>query len=407
MKTAVSTYLRPPNTPENPLVRLIRQSDGIQLYWKDGHTSFFHFVWLRDCCYCQECGDSYSSKRFFVPSDMPESPRTRDAVIDQDGSLVLVWEPDGHKSRFAPSWLRQHGYDNHSCESRQVRPAHWGSQQTDQLPRFALAAVNENDSVRMECYRMLRDFGMVMITDAPAKPGFVLEVAALCGPPGAGSAYGELFDLSPSSSVQTMGNTFRPVPPHTDEPFRYSPPGLITLGCIRPAKEGGKSVFVDGFHVGNQLRQQDPDAFDLLVHQPHSFHRRHDAIIDQEAKAPIFTLNENGRIAGIRFHTRASAPLEISAESLPAYYAAYRKLCQLIMTPENQIHIALQAGEAVILDNHRVLHSRTAFTDPQRHFQLCNISREDFHERLRLLAMKLNLHAEARQYPGAGVVTGY
>ncbi|MYB34568.1 MAG: hypothetical protein F4X92_05505 [Gammaproteobacteria bacterium] len=76
------------------------------------------------------------------------------------------------------------------------------------------------------------------------------------------------------------------------------------------------------------------------------------------------------------------------------------------MTSENQIHIALQTGEAGILDNHRILHPRD-FIDPPHHIQLCNISRESFHERLRLLTIKLNLLSEARQYPRVGVVTGY
>ena len=42
-------------------------------------------------------------------------------------------------------------------------------------------------------------------------------------------AYGQIFDLAPKSKIRTMGNTTRPVPPHTDEPFRFGPPGIFVL----------------------------------------------------------------------------------------------------------------------------------------------------------------------------------
>ena len=47
------------------------EADGLWLQWADGYRSFFHALWLRDCCYCESCGDSYSSKRYIVPSDIP------------------------------------------------------------------------------------------------------------------------------------------------------------------------------------------------------------------------------------------------------------------------------------------------------------------------------------------------
>ncbi len=405
MKAEVSAYLRPTASGECRIVNLNLLADGVRVTWNDGHASFFHHVWLRDCCYCEACGDSYSSKRFFVPGDMPLEPSARDAVIDGDGALAITWEADGHRSRFDPAWLRQHCYDDRSRQARRARPTPWDAALEADPPRVELASAASSDAARMDLYRKLRDFGLVVVHGAPAKPGFIRDVAALVGEMGADTSYGEIFDLTPSSRVRTMGNTFRPVPPHTDEAFRYTPPGLNILGCIRPAEKAGESVFVDGIQCATLLRRSDPDAFSLLSGHAHSYHRRHDDAIDQQARMPILSLDDEGCISGIRLHTRASAPLDLPPDLVPPYYAAYRQICELVMARTNQVHLVLQAGEAVIFDNHRVLHGRGGFEDSARFLQLCNVSREGFHERLRLLALRLGLHTEAHQVLGGGVVT--
>ena len=74
-----------------------------------------------------------------------------------------------------------------------------------------------------------------------------------------------------------------------------------------------------------------------------------------------------------------------------------------MLSPENQVKFQLQAGESVIFDNHRVLHSRAEFTDPRRFLQICNVARETFHQRLRLLADRLGYPVEAGMVLASGV----
>ncbi|MDH3279815.1 MAG: DUF971 domain-containing protein [Gammaproteobacteria bacterium] len=35
----------------------------LEVHWKDGHTSHFHYVWLRDNCNCTACGDKSGGHR--------------------------------------------------------------------------------------------------------------------------------------------------------------------------------------------------------------------------------------------------------------------------------------------------------------------------------------------------------
>jgi hypothetical protein len=40
--------------------------------------------------------------------------------------------------------------------------------------------------------------------------------------------------------------------------------------------------------------------------------------------------------------------------------------------------VKMQPGDAVIFDNHRMLHARAAYSGGNRHLQGCYISRDDF-----------------------------
>jgi len=75
----------------------------------------------------------------------------------------------------------------------------------------------------------------------------------------------------------------------------------------------------------------------------------------------------------------------------------------MMMDQSNQIRLRLEAGDAVIFDNHRALHARSAFSDRQRFMQICGVTREKFHEQYRLLATQLGDTKAANMVLRAGV----
>ena len=52
---------------------------------------------------------------------------------------------------------------------------------------------------------------------------------------------------------------------HTDTIYIKNSPGLEAFHVIKKAEEGGESVFMDGFNCANLLREQNPQAFDILT----------------------------------------------------------------------------------------------------------------------------------------------
>ncbi len=366
----------------------VTQSDvGLRVEWTNGGSSFFHYLWLRDCCYCDACGDCYSSLRHYVPDTATLGVRPA-SISWSANELQVEWCIDQHLSNYTAGWLNENRYDDQSRTARRHSVTYVDASTDPAEIEFDFDTVQGNSNDLLELQTRLITHGIVVIRGGPAQPGGVTSIAGLFGEV-ADSAYGAVFDLSPGNAIGTAGTTLRAVPPHSDEAFVYSPPGIEALACVQPAEVGGDSVMVDGFGIANRLRQEFPKGFDLLARWNHSFIRLHPGKLDQRANAPVIALDDDGEISGIRLHTRASAPLQLPEYVMADYLEAYHRLCGMMLSPDNQIRLRLESGDAVVFDNHRALHARTAFSDRRRHLQTCAVTREKFHQSFRLLATRL------------------
>jgi gamma-butyrobetaine dioxygenase len=380
-----------------------QQDEGLTVTWPDGSSRFFHYVWLRTCCYCTQCGNTYAGTWTMQPSDVPLDIKPLQVDNHDNENLVITWPADGHRSTYRFSWLLDNAYHEQDRIGRKHQPILWHSEISAEPPSIDFDQAQNSAEGLLQLLRRLRDYGFVVVRNGPKKAGGAEIVANLIGEM-ADAAYGKLFDLSPSQNQVTFGNTMNAVPPHTDEAYLYSPPGVNILHCVRPANEGGESLLVDGFYLANQMRKCHPAEFETLTTHSYPFHRivPEDGVY-QRLRARVITLDDDGDVAGFRYHSRTLAPLDVAPEKIIRLHAATSKLSQLMMDPVNQACFKLDVGEAVLFDNHRVMHARKAFSDPHRHMQICNISRESFHLKFRLTTHALGHTAEANQILAAGV----
>jgi gamma-butyrobetaine dioxygenase len=126
--------------------------------------------------------------------------------------------------------------------------------------------------------------------------------------------------------------------------------------------EGGTSIFVDGFNAATQLRNTNQTAFNILASTPvpfkyifdgHHVHHEHPTI-ELDPFSP-------GTIKYINYAPPFQAPLYLSTP--PEFYTALKSLDGLLHKPQNAYQYQLEEGDAVIFDNRRVLHARTAFQE--------------------------------------------
>ncbi|MDJ0616833.1 MAG: TauD/TfdA family dioxygenase [Calothrix sp. MO_192.B10] len=364
------------------------------VYWVDGHRSTFHYIWLRDNCYCSVCGDPKHGEKRFRIVDIPLDIEPLSVSWDSGNTLEILWEPDGHKSIYNTQWLRQHCYSTTEREHRQHRPILWDNQIVTSLPQISYEEVRTGNASRLQLLEHLRDYGICFVRNVLPQKGELESFAQSFGPL-LETNYGRVFEIvvDPEESQKSVANSQINLIPHTDDAYQYAPPGIIFFHCLMANNDGsGQSTFVDGFQIAEVLRQEDREAFDLLCRYEVSFQKHYSDRIDMQFSSPVFCLDSGGHLKEVRISNLFPAPLDLPEAIVEPFYAAYRKLMQLYTDPRYFLKQGLQPGDLVMFDNHRVLHGRTAIgiQNQRRHLRYCSVDRDYFYSQRRLMEQNLS-----------------
>ncbi len=355
---------------------------GVRLDWSDGDSAMLATIWLRDNCRCDLCGDTASGHRFVSLSQFDWYPEVAGVSLDNEGVLGIAWA-DGHVSRYGPAWLVRHGR-----QAIRWEPRLWDAATPPDLVRLDSKSATDGGAGSLAMLRKLVSQGMVIVRGVGPAPEDTEAVMDVLGPIQIGSYGGRFFEIMNDGDKVTLSNSHHDLAPHTDEPFRYSPPGIIAFHAISPATEGGDSILIDGFRLAEELRQRDPEAFALLSTVPQAFERRFNGHFDLLCHARAIFLDGHGAVCGFRFAERSTSPPRLANGEAEAFYHARRMVTDLIADPAYRIVLRLNAGEMLLFDNHRLMHGRTAVTGA-RHLRQCNVAREDAHSAFRMIARRL------------------
>jgi gamma-butyrobetaine dioxygenase len=226
--------------------------------------------------------------------------------------------------------------------------------------------------------------GIAFLEGVPAEPGRVLEVASWIGWVRE-TNYGRIFDVRAVPDPNNLAYTNRPLALHTDNPYRDPVPGLQILHCLYAGREGGVSLFADGFAIAEALRAEDPGSFQFLASAPVPFSFR-DPETELSAVRPMLQVDAEGRLTAVHYNSRSIAPLRMEPAKIPGFYAAWRALARLLADPRFLLTTLLAPEELVLFDNHRILHGRTGFApaDP-RHLQGCYLDQDGLRSRIAIL----------------------
>ncbi|WP_051450706.1 2-trimethylaminoethylphosphonate dioxygenase [Actinospica robiniae] len=359
----------------NPQPTARIEAGGAELVLDDAR---YPAIWLRDNCPCADCALPGSGQKLFGITDLP-SPAELTIVEAAYGSgeVSVRFAPGGHTSRFAESWLRAHRlganlpYDDRAEDAKVLwNRATFAS--ADSLPGASFAQFARDESTRLGCLDALLTYGFFLLHDVAVRERAVLEVAETFGYVRE-TNYGSLFDVRVEQNPANLAFSSLPITPHTDNPYRDPVPTIQLLHCLANAAGGGESGLVDGFEAAAALREQNPDAFDLLARTPVTF-RYADESADLAATNPMIDVDVLGRIKGIRFNNRSMRPLtgRLPVERVAEFYQAYRAFAELLYRPGAQLNFRLEPGDCVVFDNTRTLHARTGFTaGGHRHLQGC------------------------------------
>jgi hypothetical protein len=143
--------------------------------------------------------------------------------------------------------------------------------------------------------------------------------------------------IRPIDGGRSIASTSGESPLHTDSQMILGVPATAQiLMCVRAAKRGGESTFVDAFGVLEHLERQDPRAFAAAFE---------DSVVQSfyfgEVQGPVVALR--GGHFTVTIAPTARTPLHAAIARAP------------------RETIALHDGDVLVASNHRMAHGRTAF----------------------------------------------
>ena len=345
-------------------VDIIDEGKAIAVALPNGSKQRFHAVWLRDNAWDETTRAPGNGQRLITVGDIPADTRIS-AVTSDAGCLHVTFQPENRTIGFDLTWLADHGYDGVASRSSGWTAPEietWDAGLGAGIPIADFAAVSHSKAALGDWLAGVRRYGFGKLVGGPVESGALFQVASLFGYVRE-TNYGKHFEVRTEVNPSNLAYTGLGLQAHTDNPYRDPVPTLQILYCLENSAKGGENMVVDGFRAAERLRAENPRGFDLLSRYCARFEYAGSAGICLRSRRPMIELAPDGELVGIRFNNRSTAAItDVPYEDMADYYAAYRRLGEIIDDTSMEVTFKLAPGESFIVDNTRVLHARKGYS---------------------------------------------
>lgn len=346
-------------------------TDEVSLTVHSLNTSF-PYIWLRDSCQSSSCIHPSTSQKLHRTSDIPLDIRPlSNGIRLADDGIHIAWI-DGHQSFYHASFLKRHSSpDKLSSFHGDIVPISWNNSSISGARDLSVQYESLKQSTSSLYFAMTQilKHGILFVSGVPntetSHEKCELRVLAELFGELRPTFYGLLWDVINLPSSSNIAYTNLDLGLHMDLLYFQHPPRYQILHCLRNRVLGGTSIFVDGFHAASTLRETHPLDFDVLATTPVTFHYINDGHHLHHAHPTVelfnSTASSGGDIGYINYSPPFQAPLPLLTPT--TFYPALQRFTKRLNDPNNTYQYTLQEGDAVIFDNRRVLHARTAFSN--------------------------------------------
>ena len=353
----------------------------LSVQWTDGASTEFPYLFLRDN---DPAGfHPQTRERLFDLLEVPEDLTASTAIID-GSDIAITWSGSG-ETRIASDWLAAHRPGSRLTDPADVPADLWDSSYGARMVTAAASDLLQDDDALRDWLIATKATGLSIVTEIADDEDAALAIGERIGFLRE-TNFGRTFRVETMPDPNNLAYTSEALPLHTDLPNQELPPGFQLLHCERNGAEGGGSTFMDAFNVAEEVRKADPDAFHLLSSIPVPY-RFTDRTTDIRIHRPVINLDERGRVHDVRYNAHLMAALDMPAETMVAYYSAFRLFMAETRKAHHLVTLKLAPGDMAVFDNRRIMHGRTAF-DPQSGHRLLRgfyVDRGEWDSRIRTL----------------------
>ncbi|KAF9224921.1 Clavaminate synthase-like protein [Gyrodon lividus] len=376
-------------------------------------NSSFSYQWLRDSCQCPSCVHPSTQQKLHRSSDIPTDIKPAPDGLTATSDGVHVRWIDSHQSFHSFSFLQRYSSSSGLFKfHRDTEKTPWNASSISQAKDLYIPYKELREPSRLlSAITQLTRFGLLFLTGVPIErtSNETCELRKLANTFGElrTTFYGELWDVKNIRNGRNIAYTDRDLGLHMDLLYFQHPPRFQILHCLRNRVVGGTSVFSDGLHVASVLRKSHPADFEVLTTTPVPFHYINDGhhlhyehpTIELDAHSSLNTPTSTSSelpIKNLSYSPPFQAPLVTSTPV--SFYTALSKFAGLLDDPTNHMEYTMREGDAVLFDNRRMLHGRTAFTDvgegrddeTNRWLKGCYLEADAVLDRGRVLSAKLD-----------------
>ena len=346
-----------------------------------------HPFWLRERVSGEKFLDKGTQQRLFDPTFLDNEILINKVNIT-DKFLEIDFN-DGVNSKIEINKLVLEFY-NEDTLLKSIPKIKWDSS----LKEIKNFKYQENFFESKEMYDLLISFykyGFVIIKDIPTHDNFVVKFANSIGSVRR-TNFGEYFNVRSKPDPNDLAYTSLALAPHTDNPYRKPVPCIQLLHCIESEVTGGFSTLVDGYTVTEDLKKEYFDFYKILSEIKVRF-RFTDKEVVLEDWSELIKLDENKDFKQVRFSPRLDYVPILEKDKLDLYYRARKKLSEMYNSDKYRIEFKLSPKDLIMMDNHRLLHGRTAYETKEgnRFLQGCYIDYDSTEGKLRHLKRKFSL----------------
>ncbi|KAI0407397.1 Clavaminate synthase-like protein [Xylaria palmicola] len=338
------------------------------------HKFTINQSWLREACTCDTCVDPSSGQKRFASCDIPSDVLIEKIEVTEDDALEVHFKDDRltggtHISRYPKAfWERYYGAQMRAGSTQPVpKPKAWDRKTLEEKsPYFGYSEFMGGGPEYRQAMTTLSEFGVIFLRDVPSSEESVQEIAGKIGII-QDTFYGRTWDVRSKPNAENVAYTNSFLGLHQDLLYIRNVPRIQLLHCIENTCEGGESLFSDGIHIANYIRQGHPNHAVLLRKRKVDYHYDKNGNTYHQRRAVLPDLSEDANTWGITWSPPFESPIQTvrmgvdDMNALDRWRSAANYLKHQINARRNVYTYKMRPSECVIFDNRRLLHGRRAF----------------------------------------------